>query len=99
MRRSDAPPRVLDALLDDPDGQHSAYDLWRRSGVRSAVLHRILDRLIDQGLVADVWEEQQGSRRPRHFYRLTPNGRAEADALMREALQDRGFVALLGGTA
>jgi PadR family transcriptional regulator PadR len=101
MRKTYALMQVLLALLEDPDERHWGYQLWQRSGVRSGVLYPILHRLLDEGLLEDGWEDQQSSGRkrpPRRYYRLTPNGWAAADALLREALDDPRFAALLGGT-
>jgi DNA-binding IclR family transcriptional regulator len=53
QRRADDDRRVLAALRhSDPAG---LYDLWTRTGLRSAGLCRALDRLMDDGLVALSW--------------------------------------------
>lgn len=93
--------QVLDALMEDPERRHWGYELWRRSGVRSGVMYPILHRLLDEGWLTDGWEDQESpgrKRPPRRYYELTPTGRAEADALLREALHDPRFATLLGGT-
>jgi PadR family transcriptional regulator PadR len=93
--------QVLSALMEDPKGRHWGYELWKRSGVRSGVMYPILHRLLNEGWLSDGWEDKgsPGRRRPpRRYYELTPNGEAEADALLREALQDPRFATLLGRT-
>jgi PadR family transcriptional regulator PadR len=101
MRKTHALVQILSALMEEPAGRHWGYQLSRRSGVRSGVLYPVLHRLLDEGWLVDGWEDQEstgGKRPPRRYYELTPNGRADADALLREALQDPRFATLLAGT-
>jgi PadR family transcriptional regulator, regulatory protein PadR len=87
------------ALMTDPGGRHWGYDLSKRSGIRSGVLYPTLQRMLDQGLVQDGWEEQgevRAKRPPRRYYELTDKGKAELGALLSEARQDARFRSLVG---
>ena len=58
MRRTYALVQVALALMDDAGGRHWGYELSKRSGVRSPVMYRNLQRMLDEGWLADGWEEQ-----------------------------------------
>jgi DNA-binding PadR family transcriptional regulator len=63
------------------------YDLARATGLASGTLYPILIRLEERGLLEARWEMGEG--RPRHVYRLTPDGLAYARA--RVAGRTAGF--------
>ncbi len=95
MRRTYSLLRVALALMADPLGQHWGYDLMKRSGVRSGVLYPILQRMLDDGWVADGWEEltDEPRKRPaRRYYQLTDRGRKELGAVVSDARLDVRFV-------
>jgi PadR family transcriptional regulator PadR len=78
MRNTDSFRRVLSALLQDPDGRHYGYQIWKWSGVRSGTLYPMLHRMLEAGWLTDGWEAQPSGRPPRRYYTLTDVGRAEA---------------------
>ena len=67
---------VLRALAADPARWRYGYDLATEVHLKSGSLYPILVRLADRGLLDTSWEPSQGSRPPRHLYRLSPAGRA-----------------------
>ena len=72
---------VLRALAADPARWRYGYDLATEVHLKSGSLYPILVRLADRGLLETSWEPGQGSRPPRHLYRLTPAGREFVAAL------------------
>ena len=72
---------VLRALAADPARWRYGYDLVTEVHLKSGSLYPILVRLADRGLLETSWEPGQGSRPPRHLYRLSPNGREFVAAL------------------
>jgi DNA-binding PadR family transcriptional regulator len=72
---------VLRALADDPAQWRYGYDLATQVHLKSGSLYPILVRLADRGLLETSWEAGQGSRPPRHLYRLTSTGREFVAAL------------------
>lgn len=94
MRKTHSLVQISMALMEDPAGRHWGYNLSRRSGVRSGVLYPTLQRMLNEGWVADGWEDQseiQDKRPPRRYYELTDKGRAELGALLAEARRDARF--------
>jgi PadR family transcriptional regulator PadR len=67
---------VLLALAGDPARWRYGYDLATEVHLKSGSLYPILVRLADRGVLDTSWEASQGSRPPRHLYRLSPTGRA-----------------------
>jgi PadR family transcriptional regulator, regulatory protein PadR len=49
--------------------------------LKSGSLYPILVRLADRGLLETAWEQAEGSRPPRHLYRLSAAGRDYVAAL------------------
>jgi PadR family transcriptional regulator PadR len=99
MRRTHALIQVVLALLEHPTGRHWGYDLSRRAGVRSGVLHPILRRMLDEGWLKDGWEDPTqlgGKRPPRRYYEVTDEGRTALSALLQEARSDPRFRSLVG---
>jgi DNA-binding PadR family transcriptional regulator len=66
---------VLRALAADASRWRYGYDLAAEVRLKSGSLYPILVRLADRGLLETSWEPSEGSRPPRHLYRLTPDGR------------------------
>jgi hypothetical protein len=67
-RRADADRRVLAALRHSTPAD--GYDLWVRTGLRSARLYPALTRLERAGLVVASFEMDPPTRRIRRLYRL-----------------------------
>ena len=103
MRRTHALVQVAIALLDG-DGKGArqwGYDLGKRARVRSGVLYPILQRLLDEGWLADGWETQDEvvGRPPRRYYELTDQGRRGLGGVVEDARLDERFAALFGWRA
>ena len=99
MRKTHSLVQVAVAFMADAGGRHWGYDLSKRSGVRSGVLYPTLQRMLDEGWVADGWEEQgeiRAKRPPRRYYELTDKGKSELGALLSEARQDARFRSMVG---
>jgi DNA-binding PadR family transcriptional regulator len=73
--------KVLRALAADPARWRYGYDLTGEVRLKSGSLYPILVRLADRGLLETSWEPGQGSRPPRHLYRLSLAGREYVAAL------------------
>ena len=73
--------KVLRALAADPARWRYGYDLTAEVHLKSGSLYPILVRLADRGLLETSWEPGQGSRPPRHLYRLSLAGREYVAAL------------------
>jgi PadR family transcriptional regulator, regulatory protein PadR len=69
---------VMHALALDPSRWRYGYDLGVELGLKSGSLYPILIRLADRGLLASTWEHTEPGKPPRHLYRLTNAGAAEA---------------------
>jgi PadR family transcriptional regulator, regulatory protein PadR len=72
---------VLWALAADPAQWRYGYDLATQVHLKSGSLYPILVRLADRGMLETSWEAGQGSRPPRHLYRLSSSGRDYVAAL------------------
>jgi PadR family transcriptional regulator PadR len=98
MRRTYALVQVALALMADPGGRHWGYELGKQSGVRSGVMYPLLQRMLEQGWLADGWEEQaqagRAKRPPRRYYELTDEGRMALGAVIAGAPGDARFVPL-----
>lgn len=85
--------------MSDASDRHWGYELSKRSGVRSGVMYPILQRLLDEGWVADGWEEQvkvgKAKRPPRRYYEVTDEGKIALGALVAEARHDARFGQLI----
>ena len=84
--------KVLRALASQPTVWRHGYELGAELGLKSGSLYPILIRLGDRGFLESMWEATATGRPPRHLYRLTDDGVAEA------ALADRATRALRGWT-
>jgi PadR family transcriptional regulator len=99
MRRTYALVQVAIALMSDPGGRHWGYELGKQSGVRSGVMYPLLQRMLDEGWLADGWEEQaqtgRAKRPPRRYYELTGAGKAALGAVVADARRDARFAPLV----
>ena len=81
--------------MADGSGRHWGYELSKRSGVRSGVMYPILQRMLNEGWLADGWEDQpqagRAKRPPRRYYELTDEGKAALSAVLAEARRDARF--------
>jgi PadR family transcriptional regulator, regulatory protein PadR len=91
------------ALMADASGRHWGYELSKQSGVRSGVMYPTLQRMLDEGWLADGWEEQakvgRAKRPPRRYYEVTDEGKTALGALIAEARRDARFMPLIAGQA
>ena len=91
------------ALMTDASSRHWGYELSKRSGVRSGVMYPILQRMLDEGWLADGWEDQvQGGRAkrpPRRYYELTDKGKVALGGVINEARRDARFATLIAQPA
>jgi DNA-binding PadR family transcriptional regulator len=79
MRLSTQTCTLLGALLAAGTEWTHGYELSTHTGLKSGTLYPILARLHDAKWVAARWEQSgEPGRPPRHLYRLTARGRAEA---------------------
>ena len=77
---------VLRALSVQPADWRHGYDLAKQTGLKSGTLYPILVRLADRRLVEARWEEgRPAGRPPRHLYRLSTEGLAQARAALAAA--------------
>lgn len=93
---------VAMALLNDAAGRHWGYELSKASGVRSGVMYPLLTRMLDEGWLADGWEDDAdtgGKRPPRRYYTITDTGRRELGAVLGRAENDARFRGLSFGWA
>lgn len=84
MQRNRPPsPQTIKVLLAlaDSAGWRYGYDLATEVQLKSGSLYPILVRLADRGLLETSWGPAEGSRPPRHLYRLTSLGREYLAAL------------------
>jgi len=93
--------QVAMALLDDPTGKHWGYELSSKSGVSSGVMYPVLTRMLNEGWLADGWEDKAagGKRPPRRYYEITDAGRLGLGALLQKARADQRFRGLNLGWA
>lgn len=79
--------KVATVLLMDAHGKHWGYSISRKSGVRSGVMYPMLTRMLNEGWIADGWEDPTtitDGRPPRRYYELTDKGRAALGEILRE---------------
>lgn len=95
MRITYALVQVAAALMSDANGRHWGYELSKLSGVRSGVMYPILQRMLNDGLLADGWEDQMQTgraKRPlRRYYQLTDAGKSALGAVLVQARRDPRF--------
>ena len=86
--------QIAVALMADPDARHWGYDTSRQASVRSGAMYPILRRMLEQGWLADGWEDgnpAETGRPPRRYYRVTSEGRKQLDALLESARTEPRF--------
>lgn len=89
---------VFEALISRPEMWRHGYDLLQETRLKSGTLYPLLMRLADDGLLESEWlAPVPPARAPRHAYRLTPSGRAFAQALI--AQTNTSEPGLMGATA
>lgn len=94
---------VVGALLDQgPDDELYGLEIVKASGLPPGTIYPILTRLRDAGWIHDRWESteqaQDRGRPPRHYYRLTTDGRAKAINAINSASRDRQTLTQFLGT-
>ncbi|HEX8935797.1 MAG TPA: PadR family transcriptional regulator [Pseudonocardiaceae bacterium] len=97
MRNTQPLVQVAMALLDEPTGRHWGYELSKKADVRSGVLYPMLTRLLDEGLLADGWEDPttiQKRRPPRRYYTVTDKGLQKLGAVVQKARSEPRFAHL-----
>ncbi len=102
MRRTHALIQVAMALLGDPSAKHWGYELSKTAGIRSGVMYPVLTRMLNEGWLADGWEDAAatgGKRPPRRYYELTAAGHLALGCLLQEARNDARFRGLNFGWA
>lgn len=92
MRRTHALVQVAAALMERPADRHWGYDLSKRADVRSGVLYPILRRMLEEGWLADGWEDttqqRTAGRPPRRYYEITERGAQELGAVLTLAARE-----------
>jgi PadR family transcriptional regulator PadR len=90
---------VLGALLDQPGTELYGLEIVRASGLEPGTIYPILQRLRGAGWVSDRWEDPEPAhiqgRPPRHYYRLTAEGRARAVHALQQGRDRSGLSRLL----
>lgn len=66
--------KILHVFHEFP-GPQFGYDLAKRAGVRSAVMYRVLDELLAEGVIRNGREDpfEAAARPPRRYYELQEN--------------------------
>ena len=97
-RRRHSPQTValLRALAADPSTWRHGYDLCVELGLKSGSLYPILIRLADRGLLESSWGPAEAGKPPRHLYRLTSAGLADAAVIDHEVRSATNRRAQLG---
>lgn len=89
---------LMEALVSRPEMWRHGYDLLQETQLKSGTLYPLLMRLADDGLLESEWRDPvPPARAPRHAYRLTPAGRAFAEAMLAQANKNKSR--LMGATA
>ncbi|CAN5190206.1 hypothetical protein BH11ACT4_BH11ACT4_23460 [soil metagenome] len=100
MKRTKAVTKVAVEIMSSPSRQFWGYPLSIDTGLRSGVLYPILQRMLDEGWLADGWEtiDRTVEKRPaRRYYTLTDLGARELGAIAAAAPSDqRATTAKLG---
>jgi DNA-binding PadR family transcriptional regulator len=80
---------VLAVLAEDPARWRYGYELATEVHLKSGSLYPILIRLSDRELLDSAWEAGPPGKPPRHIYRLTARGLAEAARFRPDAVPNR----------
>lgn len=92
---------VLRIFLDAPAVEHYGLEISKATGMKSGTLYPVLNRLERAGWLESGWEAidpRVEGRRPRRYYKITANGRAEATAAFKATLRAISPGLALGGT-
>jgi PadR family transcriptional regulator PadR len=84
-RLTHASLKVLRVLLDSPVVRLSGADIHKESGVFTGTLYPLLLRFEAAEWLTSEWEDvdpKEVGRPRKRFYRLTPTGRARANAAL-----------------
>jgi len=86
-RRARASRRMAVVFMERPDDWRYGSDIHRASGLRWAVMYRLLTRMLDAKQLEDGWKELEGDwgKHPaprRRRYRPTEHGKQELTALL-----------------
>ena len=86
--------KLFVALLAKPKAWRHGYSLMQETGLNSGTLYPLLIRLTEAGVLETEWQEpEREGRPPRHAYRLTGEGYAQAHALVAAAKKRRSGLA------
>src|SRR5256714_15403830 len=90
MRISSQTIAILNTLQKGGRGWTHGYELSKITGLKSGTLYPILLRLHDEGWLEAKWEpSQEQGRPPRHLYRITAAGSAEAKKIFQSVGANR----------
>lgn len=88
MHLTTATVQVAQTLLVSSESPLWGRAIGRRAGIKSGVVHPILERLLKEKWVS-TWRESG-----RRYYQVTPAGRRELEALLVRAKDDTRFTHL-----
>ena len=74
---SQAAVKILRAFLEEPDQEQYGFGIMRSTGLKSASVYPMLDRLEQSGWILGYDEdidERTAGRRRRRLYKLSPTG-------------------------
>ena len=81
---------VLRAMLDSPRDEFYGFELSKATDLKAGTLYPMLSRLEEAGWITGSWEDVDPSevRRPaRRYYRLTGEGRSQAEATLARSIE------------
>jgi DNA-binding PadR family transcriptional regulator len=84
--RTKATVAVVRFFLEDPEAEHYATEITKLLDSANGTIIPLLSRLLEAGWLSERWEEGNKAelQRPlRRYFRLTANGRREAEAYLR----------------
>lgn len=90
------PPRVQVALflVEHAGERHWLQDMCRRTGLKSGVVHPVLQRMFDAGWLDDEWAGDPPHPPTRRYYRVSKQGGRALEALLARARGDGRFTQL-----
>jgi DNA-binding PadR family transcriptional regulator len=75
---------LLEAFLEEPERWRFGYELSKQLGIGSGTLYPALMRLAEDGYLEQRWDTD--GPKPRHVYRLAPDGLEFARVRLRAPL-------------
>jgi PadR family transcriptional regulator PadR len=90
---SQAAVKILRAFLEEPDQEQYGFGIMRSTGLKSASVYPMLDRLEQSGWILGYDEdidERTAGRRRRRLYKLSPTGEREARKTVERFYRDLG---------